>query len=444
VNVSLRRRLFVWLSTSILVAAVLAAALSFALLFDEAKDLQDDQLEQVAAVLSNQALMPASTPLRPRTHEAVEAQLVVGLLGSPPAASGPDLDLQLPATLPAGLQTLDQAGVQWRAMVSEDARGRPFAVAQRVEVRDEVAREAALLTLLPLVVLVPVLLLIVRVVLRQAFAPMVKLSAEVDRLDARELAALDEDQVPLEALPLLQAVNRLMRRLGLLLEQQRRLVSGAAHELRTPVATLIVQAENVQHVPLPAQANERMATLRQGLARMSALIDQLLSLARVQGGSPSAPQAMELDALVRTAIEESLPMAQAKDIDLGCLRIDRVLQHGDPLHAYALIRNGIDNAVRYTPRGGSVDISLSEENGQACFVVEDNGPGLDEADVERVFEPFVRVLGSPEPGSGLGLTIARTAAQALGGHLTLAARCGGRPGLRFEYRGAKVPGAQPA
>ena len=250
-NASLRKRLFVWLSASILCAGVLAAALSFWLSYEGANELLDSQLQQLADLLSNGSVLPAPMKFEPSSDEDAKSHFVVKQLGSAPLDPDPDVDLPLPETLQPGLQSINQLGVRWRAMVSQNTAGQRFAVAQRMTVRDEVARDSALLTLLPLVVLVPVLLLIVGFVLGQAFAPMTAMSAEVDRLDGTQLAELDERPVPLEALPLVQAVNRLMRRLAVMHEQQRRLVSDAAHELRTPVAALIVQAENVLHVSLP-------------------------------------------------------------------------------------------------------------------------------------------------------------------------------------------------
>ncbi|MDB6000529.1 MAG: integral rane sensor signal transduction histidine kinase [Rhizobacter sp.] len=435
-NASLRRRLYVWLSASILVAGMLAAALSFWLSFRDANELQDAQLDQVAALLENGSLPLTSAQFVPKNNEDAETHFVVKLLGSPTLDLNPNLDVALPLTLKDGLQSIEQSGVGWRVTVSENISGQRFAVAQRMTVRDEAARDAALTTLLPLVVMVPVLLLIVGIVVKQTFAPLTAMSAEVDRVDGNQLAAIEERHAPLEALPLVQAVNRLLRRLGLVLDQQRRLVSDAAHELRTPVATLLVQADNVLHVALSPEATLRMASLRQGLARMSALLDQLLNFARVQGTGPSTRQLIALDSLARTAIEEMLPMAQAKGVDLGCVRFDPAHIQGDPLHAYALVRNAVDNAVRYTPAGGAVDVSISVEREEACLVVEDTGPGIGKADLERVFEPFVRVLGSNESGSGLGLAIARAAAQALGGSIELAERNDHRTGLRFVYRQA--------
>jgi signal transduction histidine kinase len=303
-------------------------------------------------------------------------------------------------------------------------------------VRDEVARDTALLTLVPLLLLVPVLLMVVAAIVERAFRPIVQLSVSTDGLGDTRIVPLDERDVPLEVLPLLQAVNRLMGRLARSIEHQRRFVSDAAHELRTPIATLTVQAENVLRVELPQEARSRMSILRQGLSRMQSLVEQLLDFARVQGAVAQAPRAFDLAALVRMAIEESLPAACAKRIDLGCVRLDAATVSGDPAHAYALVRNAVDNAVRYTPRGGSVDVSLAVDDTAACFTVEDTGPGIAPADIEKVFEPFVRIPGSQSPGSGLGLAIARTAADTLGGRISLGRRKDGGPGLRFTYRQA--------
>ena len=439
-NISLRRRLFGWLGAWILAVGVLAAALAFAIEYNGANKLQDTQLKQIAAVLALNPLPTTAMSFEPRSLGDRETHLVIKRLGA--AASDADADagtgLALAEPLAPGLQTIQQGEVLWRAIVSQDVLGQRFAVAQHMAQRNDLALEVAALALLPLLLSIPVLLLIVNGVLTRAFAPMAAMTAEVDRLDGSQLTALDERPVPLEALPLVQAINRMMRRLGVVLEQQRRLVSDAAHELRTPVAALIVQADNVQHVSLSPEATTRMAALRQGLARISALIDQLLHFARLQGAAPALSQRLDLNQLVRSAIEDVLPMAQAKNVDLGCPRIDEATIQGDPLHARVLVRNAVDNAVRYTPSGGAVDVSVIAEGGEVCLIVEDTGPGIAGEDLKRVFEPFVRVLGSEESGSGLGLAIARTAAQALGGRIELGERNDRQSGLRFTYRQARA------
>ena len=435
-NASLRRRLFAWIAASIVVVSAAMAALSFYLAYDDANELQDTQLAQVASVLSVPGSLPPAERFRPRDGEDAETHFVVRALGEPAADSNPRFDVALPATLRPGLQSIEADGVHWRVMVARTAGGQAFGVAQRQSLRDEVARDSAMLTLVPMLALVPLLLLVVHLLLRQGFARLASLSKEVDEVNEGRLAALDPHHVPLEALPLVLAVNRLLKRLGAVLEQQRRMVADAAHELRTPVAATRVQADNLAHAALDPDARSRLDLLQRGLARISELIEQLLNLARVQGTRAGVDKPVALDAIVRGAIEAILPLAESKGVDLGCLRLDAVQVRGDASHAYALVRNAIDNAVRYTPPGGAVDVSVEARDGIAVLTVDDTGPGIDRPQRERVFEPFFRILGSQQAGSGLGLAIVRSAAQVLGGTIELSDRPDGRAGLRFIYRQA--------
>jgi two-component system OmpR family sensor kinase len=433
-NHSLRRRLFLWLSGAIVAMSAATAAITFKMNFDDENELQDTQLRQVAAALATQPLTTPDSHFHPVDREDAETHFVIRVLGSGSAGPDPGIDVALPATLGDGLQSLQPDHVQWRVMVASNAGGQRFGVAQRQRLRDEVARDSAVAALVPMLVLVPLLLVIVHLLLRQGFAPLARLSGEVDQGDERQLKSLQADGIPVEVLPLVQAVNRLLARLGGVLEQQRRMVADAAHELRTPVAAARVQADNLAHAELPPDARTRLNSLQRGLARISDLVDQLLKFARVQGTLPVVDQPIALEAVIRTAIEESLALAEASEIDLGCIRLDRAEVRGDPLHAYALVRNVIDNAVRYTPPGGWVDVSLVVEDGLAVLAVEDTGPGVPPELRERVFEPFFRILGSRHSGNGLGLAIVRSAAQALGGRVELAGRLDGQPGLRFIYR----------
>ena len=431
---SLRQRLSLWLSAAIVVMSAATAGITFWMNFDDANALQDTQLQQIAAALATQPVGAPREHYQPRDGEDAETHLVIRPLGSADIDRNPRIDVMLPATLAPGLHDIEANHVHWRVFVRDDVDGHAFGVAQRQHLRDEVARDNAVAALVPMLVLVPLLLVIVNLLLRQGFVPLEALSREVDEGDARRLEPLRTDRIPGEVLPLVHAVNRLLTRVGALLEQQRRLVADAAHELRTPVAAARVQADNLAHADLTPDARERLESLQRGLARNSELVDQLLRLARVQGEAPPATQTIALHALTRTAIEETLALAESHQIDLGCIRLDRAEVRGDALHAFALIRNAIDNAVRYTPPGGWVDVSLVIDEGCALLAIEDTGPGIPPELRERVFEPFFRVLGTQQSGNGLGLAIVRSAADALGGSVELAGRLDGQPGLRFVYR----------
>ena len=431
---SLRQRLSLWLSVAIIGMSAATAGMTFWMNFQDANALQDTLLQQIAAALAAQPVVAPHEHFQPRDGEDAETHLVIRPLGSTGVDANPLIDVMLPASLPPGLQDIEASEVHWRVFVRNDADGHAFGVAQRQRVRDEVARDSAVTALVPMLVLVPLLLLIVHLLLRQGLAPLVALSGEVDQGDARQLKPLSGEGIPGEVLPLVHAVNRLLTRVSGLLEQQRRLVADAAHELRTPVAAARVQADNLSNADLSPDARARLEALQRGLARNSELVDQLLKLARVQGMAPLTEQSIELDVLTRSAIEQTLALAETHRIDLGCLRLDRAKVRGDSMHAFALVRNAIDNAVRYTPAGGWVDVSLVTDEGFAVLAIEDTGPGIPPDLRERVFEPFFRILGTQQSGNGLGLAIVRSAAEALGGSVALTERLDGKPGLRFVYR----------
>ena len=200
-------------------------------------------------------------------------------------------------------------------------------------------------------------------------------------------------------------------------------MADAAHELRSPLTALSLQAEHLAAADMSPQARERLARLGQGLNRARDLLAQLLALARAQANPREDMRAESLSLLLRQILEDMMPLAEARNIDLGVLSLDEATIQTPP-HALAVIlKNLLDNAIRYTPPGGRVDISASCADESVILVITDTGPGIPPAERERVFEPFYRLPGHDVTGSGPGLAIAKTLATHLGGtiHLTDAA-----------------------
>ena len=262
--------------------------------------------------------------------------------------------------------------------------------------------------------------------------PVIALSTQLDRRDDSNLLPIPEAEVPSEIKPFVGAINALMQRLDRALTQQRRFIADAAHELRSPLTALTVQAENLEQSLVSAEAKTRVHHLKAGLERTAKLLEQLLNLARCQNTTTPA-QEIRFDDVVRQVMEDYMPLALSKQIDFGSKRFEQVSVVGPIEDLKMLVRNAIDNALRYTPDNGIVDVSLYQDNGQMVFMVEDNGPGIPAEEAERVFEPFYRVMGSGETGSGLGLAIVRSIADRLGGTVELRNRTGSQ-GTRFCYR----------
>jgi len=416
-NPSLQRGLNRWILSATAVFALLASMVSGWIAFDEAQELQDTHLQQMAALVATHTL----TIALPDDGDP-EDTLILQRLGESSPRS-----LPIPPGLPDGLHTLEMQGAGWRVFVY----GGQFAVSQQTEVRNEVAWGNSLHTLLPVLLLAPVLMAVVSFAVSRSITPVRALASVVDRRDENRLDALPDQRVPQEILPFIISLNRLLARLRQALAQQQRFVADAAHELRTPVAALSLLAENLAHATTVEDVQARLAPVQEGLERMRTLVAQLLDLARLQGESQPAAVPVAFLPVVQTAIAELYPLAEAKTIDLGMLRSEPLSVPEIPGQLMVLVRNALENAIRYTPTGGRIDVSLFADNGCAVLQVEDTGCGIPAAELQQVFEPFYRVGNSPEPGNGLGLAISQEIAERLGGAIRLANRPEG--GLLFQY-----------
>jgi two-component system OmpR family sensor kinase len=270
-----------------------------------------------------------------------------------------------------------------------------------------------------LLALIPCLMLIVALVIRQTLRPVLSLAERLDKRQADQLQRLPLEGTPDELHPFIASINRLLERVQDLIDQQRRFIADAAHELRTPITAISLQAENLDHAELQPESRGRLAALRSGTRRTAHLLEQLLALARYDMGGMTATPATPLDQYTKEVVADLLPLAAERGVDLGFAIVDPVLVRGEPAMLAVMVRNLIDNAIRHIPKGGRIDIGVYREEARAILQVEDNGPGIPEADLARIFEPFVRGRGVAEEGSGLGLSIVKRIVERLNGSLSM-------------------------
>ena len=420
---SLQRHLSLVLAAAILAAGLVAGSASFVFAYLEAEEFQDDTLRQIASLAERQA-NGGSYDGSARVMDPESRVLVVRLPGGAAPA-------WLPANLRPGLHTLAGQGESWRVFVRAGADAGRIAVAQSTDVRDELAVDSALRTLVPLVLLLPLLAWLAAYIVRRELAPVRSLAHTVDAQPAERPAALPEGGVPEEIAPFLRAINALLERVARLMDEQRRFVADAAHELRSPLTALSLQVQNLEQAPTLQVARERVAPLRAGIDRARRLTEQLLSLARSQAAAVD-PTALRAAQLARELIADSMPLAEARSLDLGLEAEEELELIADPELLRVVLRNALENALRYTPPGGEVTLRAFADGEDVVIEVLDNGPGIPAAQRERVFEAFHRLDASGAQGSGLGLAIARDAAARLGAALSLRERPGG--GLVFRYR----------
>ena len=422
-NASLQLRLSVALSLTILVIAVVAGLFSFATGFQQAHDLQDVTLQQVAALFDRQHLV-ASRPQDDSLaqHNYQETRVVVQFLAEGARAVGKGHTgavLPLPLPLNDGLQTVDVEGESFRVLVKTTPLGERIAVAQETDVRDDVAELSALHTLMPFLVLIPVLLMLVTSLVRKMFQPIAALSAEVDRRAETALHPILEDSLPIEVRPFAAAINRLLGRVERSMQSQRRFVADAAHELRSPLTAMSLQAERLAEADMSDLAHERLATLRLGIERSRSLLDQLLALAKAQTTLDQAKSSVSVQKIFRRVLEDLMPLAEVKQIDIGIEGSNDAQVWLNEAALMTLVKNLVDNAIRYTPAGGKVDLSVRSESDGAVLRIQDTGPGIQITERERVFDPFYRTLGTEQMGSGLGLSIVKAIADLMSAEIRI-------------------------
>ena len=360
--------------------------------------------------------------------------------------------LPLPATLKNGFHAFRHQNLEYRVYVHRLRDGSRIAVSQETRIRDQIARQSALYATLPLLLLVPVLLAVMLMLIRLMLRPLAELSRTVDARQEHDLKPLPKTDLPAELQPFVNAINGLLGRTGAAMESQRRFVADAAHELRSPLAALSLQAERLHAAPMSSEATERLETLQAGIRRSRHLLEQLLLLARAQNArwvqgqaaatAASAPAVVAVLPVMRRVLEDLLPLADQKGLNLGISAApgvthdaevdERIRVAADEMALYTLLRNLVDNAIRYTPAGGQIDLWVDQRGTDVVMAVQDDGPGIPAEERARVVDPFYRVLGTGESGSGLGLSIVDTLVGNLKGRLRLDDAVSHAHGLRAE------------
>jgi two-component system OmpR family sensor kinase len=429
---SLRFRLSLWISTAILVGAAVAGLYSYVAATDDAHRLQDTQLRQVGYLISRLDAVPNSPVARERAGDVdFDARLVVRFIDAPGAPlPQPERPPHFSASLPDGLQTVTIGKETWRVFVRTNVKGVRVAVAQQTAVRDAAARSSALRTVMPILFLGPVLVLLAALLVRTMFLPLQRLAAQLRARREHDLGELDRAALPSEVWPFVAEINKLIARTVRALALQRRFIADAAHELRSPMTAMSLQAERLAASDMPGEARQRLGALSAGLSRTRVLLDQLLTLARTQEAANKQLTRVQLKKAIQEVLEDLVPLAEAKAIDLGVVGDADPLVAGRPMDIRILVKNLVDNAIRYTPAGGRVDISIADSDGRVLLDIDDTGAGIPSEERERVFDPFYRVLGSGEIGSGLGLAITLSIANQIGAAISLTEKPDGTRGLR--------------
>ena len=411
---SLRARLLGLLLLAIVLTAAAQSVVVYQQARAEADSIFDYHMQQMAQALRNGVSMPSLPTLDDELAGADNFDFVVQVW----SADGAQLFQssargELPQHAVLGFSEMRVAGTPFR-VYSLQTRSQVIQVAQDMAPRRAMARTLALRTVAPIVWMAPLLMLLAWWVVSASLRPVDRLRAQVAQRQADDLAVVAEDGLPDEIAPLVHELNLLFSRLRSAFEAQQHFVADAAHELRSPLAALRLQVQGLQRARDATARAVALERLLAGIDRATHLVEQLLLLARQQASVALglSGQTVKLPRLAEACLSDAAAQAQQKGIDLGLAEAQacQVLGQVDALRI--LLRNLLDNAIRYTPTGGRVDVSVTVDRDRAVLSVEDSGPGIGLADRPRVLDRFYRVQGAAEGGSGRGLAIVAALAQA--------------------------------
>jgi two-component system OmpR family sensor kinase len=414
---SIRRRLLVWLLSSVLAGGLAASVVVFIQAREEVNVLFDYQLRQLALTLRDRTFRPRQLDEVLQGEEALEVLIQVWSAdGTLLYASNPHY--AIPGGVQLGFGDVRTAHGRWRVFATQQ-RGLTIQVAQPAALRNRVAFTAAMRTLLPFLAALPLMGFLIWHLVGRELKTLESTTQAIARRSPESLEPIEVREVPDEIQPLVTALNGLLARLGGALERQREFIADAAHELRTPLTALRLQlqlAERARDDEARAQAHAR---LREGIARAVHLVEQLLVLARQDPDAPvESAGPVDLGTLAMGVVEAHQPAAAARGLDLAVEAAEGVQITGDRAALRRLIDNLVDNAIRYTPSGRAT-VRVAREGGKVALEVEDTGPGIAEAERGRVFDRFYRGEAAAEGGSGLGLAIVKRIAERHGGQVEL-------------------------
>jgi two-component system OmpR family sensor kinase len=414
---SLRARLLAWLLAGVVCIGIAGGWAVYRNALLQADAFFDYHLRQTALVLRDQPVEYLLRPQIPAGDAAYDFVVQVWSLdGVRVYLSRPHTVLPEITTL--GFSTAQTSEGQWRVYGTQAATT-VIQVAQPMRIRQQQAVQLAVQTLKPFALLLPLLAILIWLVVGHALEPLQRLTTLVKARRVDALDPLPNEPLPDEVQPLVSALNDLLVRLGAALERERAFMADAAHELRTPLTALNLQMEMLARATNEVERADAMDRLSAGVQRAIRLVEQMLSLARQEPRVDRSRVSVALHEIAREVVAELVPFADAKQIDLGISESQPAFVRGDPDALRTLIRNLVDNAVRYTPAGGRVDVCLEGHTNRIVLRVVDTGPGIPPEERARVFDRFYRRPGTSPPGSGLGMAIVKAIADTHGATVAL-------------------------
>lgn len=446
---SIRHQLLCSLFFTIALTASISGVLIYPSIKREIDELYDAHLQQIATLLARQlstvdeSLLSLADHSSSRPSRWEEESYLIQLWDKEGHLRDTELPVSgataviVPMQKHVGFNHMRLAGQRWQIFRADSARV-VVQIAQPESARHILIAEISLKLLVTLMLQLPVLAVLIWVAVRWGLRPLNSLSHAIAQRQPEALSPITIDPDVEELGPLVDTLNHLFQRLAYVLEQQRNFVADAAHELRTPVATLQLQLDLLERTSISPDQKRSITGLRKGIQRTIHLVQQLLEIAHVEAKSVDRmTQRVDLHAAGTLAIERHLPLAQNHQIELSATQLESIPIRCLDADIDTILDNLLSNAIRYTPAGGRVDLAIYQIQNEVVIEVVDTGSGIPESERVRIFDRFYRILRSStteiSEGSGLGLAIIKTICDRYGATISVGTGHGGI-GSRFILR----------
>jgi two-component system sensor histidine kinase QseC len=418
---SLQGRLIVLVLGVVTIVWACAAAVIWIDAREELDELFDGHLAQAAALLVARSAhefedddAPVDTPLLHRYAPKAAFQVWHEGRLAMRSSNAPAVPM---SSKRSGFATLPIDGRPWRVFATRGhERDIQVYVGEQLGSRQSVLYAIVRGMLVPMLIALPLLALAGWIAVRAGIAPLRRLSATLAQRAPHALEPVTYSGAS-ELAPLVTALNGLLKRIGALLESERRFTADAAHELRTPIAAIRAQAQVAAAATDDAERRHALAATLSGCERAARLVDQLLMLARLEAGPEGSMRQVDLSALTRQVLADQAAHAVAQGQQLELDAPATAVVHGEEILLAVLVRNLVDNAIRYSGRASRVHVSVAQQGEETVLVVEDSGPGMGEEQRARLGERFFRSGSSEATGSGLGWSIIKRIVAAHGARL---------------------------
>lgn len=435
-NPSLRWQLLWSLSGFSILLFIVLGFSAYKTALHETEEILDKQMEQMAYFLAETPIDHLDSAFKPN-HHYDETDVFIDIWTyqpDPTHIKSEDLDhIRLPKAEKAHFQHAHSSIGKLKVFILPLAT-KQIQISQLLTVRRHLAGEIAFSMLIPYVVLMPLVLLGLGWLVRRNLSSLTNLQQSIAQREYDDLTPVTTTALPSEIAPTIEELNHLFKRIDHAQKQQQQFIADAAHELRSPITALNLQLKVLQKtMPYPIEQEKNFVNLKNGLYRIQHLVTQMMALAHQDAQSSNQTEQLDLVDQVKLVVEQLMYNAHRKHIDLGLTQLDQLTAlhiQAAPVKLQSIIFNLIDNAIKYTPEHGCVDISIYQHEEYGCLCIEDSGLGVQATDYPKLVERFVRL---PNPnhqdvvGSGLGLSIVQTAVKQLNGKLEFAqsSRLGG-------------------